>query len=332
MRISLILCTYMRPDALSRLLESIQDQSVYPDEILVVDGSTDDKTMTRLKAMSVPNLIYHKVPDEERGLTRQRNFGLKRFDRSNEIVCFLDDDTILDRNYFKEILRCFKENEDAVGVGGVAVNENRWTKNLNENLCDNVKYYCLDGYIIKESSRNVLRNRLGLQSDSPPSVMPKFSHGRTYSYPLTGKSYPVDLMVGMSMSFKASVFENIEFSRYFEGYGLYEDADFCIRALQCGQNYIATAARLEHHHDSAGRPNTFRYGKMVLRNGWYVWRVKYPKIDLKNRLKWNAVSFVLTLVRLGNVVTGPDRMAAFREVLGRTVGWFSLIFNKPKRV
>jgi hypothetical protein len=37
---------------------------------------------------------------------------------------------------------------------------------------------------------------------------------------------------------------------------------------------LNTAAQLHHYHDVQGRPNQYQYGKMVVRNGWYVWRVK----------------------------------------------------------
>jgi hypothetical protein len=42
-----------------------------------------------------------------------------------------------------------------------------------------------------------------------------------------------------------------------------------------GKLYLNTAAQLDHYHD-AGRPNQYQYGRMVVRNGWYVWRTKNP--------------------------------------------------------
>ena len=43
-KLSLIVCTYMRPKPLATLLASVQAQTVYPDEILIIDGSVDDNT------------------------------------------------------------------------------------------------------------------------------------------------------------------------------------------------------------------------------------------------------------------------------------------------
>jgi len=132
------------------------------------------------------------------------------------------------------------------------------------------------------------------------------------------------------MSFRKIVINNIKFSTYFEGYGLYEDADYSLRALKYGKNVIATSVLLEHYHDGSGRPNQYRYGKMVIRNGWYVWRVKYPKPSLKAKFKWHATAILLTKIRILNIVTTSNKKEAFTESLGRIVGWFSLIFNAPK--
>ena len=69
---------------------------------------------------------------------------------------------------------------------------------------------------------------------------------------------------------------------------------------------------------------------MVIRNGWYVWRVKYSNPSIKARFKWNATALLLTLIRLSNVVTTSDRKGAFQEATGRIAGWWSLLVNKPK--
>ena len=330
MKISLIICTYMRPEAVSTLLASVAVQTRYPDEILIIDGSTDEMTKDTLSRKRIHNLSYIAVPPSERGLTKQRNFGIQKAATDTDVIAFLDDDTILDSRYFEALEIAFEEHPNAIGIGGVATNENRWeladpTRTYTEN-----EYYRFENYVVKESSRNVLRNKLGLASPEVPGVMPDFSNGRTFSYPLTGKIYPVDLLIGMSMAFRASVFTHIKFSEYFIGYGLYEDADFSLRALKYGQNFLATSVQLEHHHAAGGRPNMYKYGKMVLRNGWYVWRLKFPNPTLKARLKWHSTAGLLTLVRLTNVATGPKRKEALRETLGRVVGWWSLLFNKPK--
>jgi GT2 family glycosyltransferase len=329
MKFSLIICTYMRPQSVLQLLQSVQEQTLYPDEILIIDGSTNQETALILEENQFQHLHYFAVPPEHRGLTKQRNYGIERAGVAMEVVCFLDDDTVLERDYFKEITKTFKNNPSISGVGGVAINENSWVLAQPNIKYDTKRYYLWEGYVYKEGQRNVVRNYLGLESHLEPGRMPDFSHGKTCGFPLNDKTYEVDVLIGMSFAFRRKVVDSIRFSSYFEGYGLYEDADFSLRALQFGKNAINTKAQLSHFHHPSGRPNQFRYGKMVVRNGWYVWRVKNPKPSFKAKLKWHSITILLTLIRFSNTFTTNKRKEAFTEALGRTVGWWSLWWNKP---
>ena len=58
MKFSLIICTYMRPKPLLQLLQSVQEQTVYPDEILIIDGSTNNETESILEENVFQNLNY----------------------------------------------------------------------------------------------------------------------------------------------------------------------------------------------------------------------------------------------------------------------------------
>ena len=330
MNFTLIVCTYMRPNPLLTLLNSVKEQTLYPNEILIIDGSTNNDTKVILEKNKFQNIQYFKVPPEHRGLTKQRNFGVSKVANDIAIICFLDDDTVLETTYFEEIIKVYQNDTKIIGVAGIAINENNWIKKEANKNYSKYKFYEFEGYVYPEGLRNILRNILGLQSNLGPGRMPEFSHGRTCGFPLTDKIYEVDLLIGMSFSFRKRVFQSINFSNYFEGYGLYEDADFSIRALQLGKNVITTKAKLSHYHDQSGRPNKYQYGKMVMRNGWYVWRTKNPKPLLDARIKWHAITILLTIIRFSNTFTKNKRKEAFTEALGRTMGWFSLFFNKPK--
>lgn len=331
MKFSLIICTYMRPTPLLKLLISIKDQILYPDEILIIDGSLDDKTKSILENNNFDHLKYYLISEQDRGLTKQRNFGISKVDPTSDIVCFLDDDTILETEYFANLLNTYNLFPDALGVGGYITNEIKWQK-IPESYSENKNEFYYDGWKRKDGSRFVLRKKINLDSDCPPGFAPKFSHGRSVSFlPPSDKIYPTEQLMGGVSSFKKSVFEQFSFSTYFQGYGLYEDADFCLRLAKEGKLYLNTAAKLSHYHDSAGRPNQYTYGKMVVRNGWYVWRIKNPNPILKDRLKWNSITILLIVTRFVNVIKGKDKKVVFTEFVGRVVGWWSLIFNKPKQ-
>lgn len=326
MKFSLIICTYQRPDSLLSLLGSVRDQSRYPDEILVIDGSEDFETEKMITKESFTNLKYFRVSEDERGLTRQRNFGVDHAGKEIEVLCFLDDDIVLTPHYFENLISSFSEFQDAIGIGGYILGEADWEKSKENPKFDEFEF---DGFKRKLGSRNLLRKRVGLLSDKPPGVMPEFSNGLAISFlPPSGKTYPVEFFMGGAASYRKELFEKISFSSYFEGYGLYEDMDFCLRASKYGQLYLNTSAGLYHYHDTLGRPDYYKYGKMVIRNGWYVWRLKYPSPSLRARLKWNATAFLLILVRLGNVITTNKKKEALSDAVGRVVGLYQLLFNK----
>ena len=312
MNFALIICTYQRPQPLLNLLKSVREQSLYPNDIIIVDGSADKNTEEILNANSFKNLRYFKVSETERGLTKQRNIGISKLQDSETIACFLDDDIILKPDYFQKLIETYNEP-------------------IPKNYITTINEFSSDGFARPDGSRFILRKRLGLDADRPPAHLPEFSHGRSVSFlPPSHKTYPVEQIMGGVSSFKTEILKKYPFSEYFEGYGLYEDADYTLRLSSIGKLYVNTAAQCEHHHNASGRPNQFKYGKMVVKNGWYVWRVRWPKPSLNAKLKWHAIVWLLTIIRLTNVFTTNESKKALTESLGRIVAWWQLLFVKPK--
>ena len=61
MKFTLVVCTYMRPKPLADLLESVQNQTCYPNEILIIDGSTNQETAELFTKNTIENLKYYLV-------------------------------------------------------------------------------------------------------------------------------------------------------------------------------------------------------------------------------------------------------------------------------
>jgi len=330
MKISLVVCTYMRPESLKNLLKTVVLQSKIPDEVLIIDGSTNDETksMLAIEKFETLNLHYFKVSDDQRGLTKQRNFGVAHVAEEMEVVAFLDDDTELDSRYFYEINKTFEENKDAIGVSGYITNEVKWERINTSNT--SFGYFTIDGWSRRDDLRIRLRKILGLMPNVQPSTIGPYANERAVgSLPPSGKVYKVDYLQGAMMAYRKSIFEKLSFSHYFEGYGLYEDKDFSLHARKYGPHYIDTNAKLAHYHDPLGRPNYIEYGKMTIRNGWRVWRVAIENPSVINIFRWYIVSTLLMYSRLGGFIKGPDRKKALEEFIGRHLGLISLLFKKP---
>jgi GT2 family glycosyltransferase len=330
MKVALVICTYMRPQALLNLLQSVQSQTRYPNAIYIIDGSSDTATAEMLNTLHFPKLTYYQVTPAERGLTKQRNIGVALAKESSDVISFLDDDTILDTHYFEEIMQTFSSGANILGVGGYITNEVKWLVHP-PNEPKQINYFYYEGWKRREGSRFILRKRLGLDSNLPPGYMPEFGHGRSIGFlPPSGKKYPVEQLMGGVASYRTAVFDSFQFASFFEGYGLYEDADFSLRVSKTGQLAINTRATLEHHHEPSGRPNSYKYGKMVVRNGWYVWRVKNSHPTFNAQMKWHVITLLLIFIRVSNIFTTSSRKSAFLESTGRMVGWLSLWVQRPK--
>jgi GT2 family glycosyltransferase len=330
-RLSLILCTYRRAPEVEKLLRALGAQTRRPDETLIVDASPDDETKRVVEALisegRLRNLSYYKVPPEHSGLTRQRNYGIER--AGGDLIAFLDDDTIPEPEYFAETVACFERHAEAAGVGGFITNEVEWWR-ADAEASAHGRVFRWGAWERREALRWRLRGRLGLASALPPGWMPPAGHGRPVGYlPPDGEDYHVEFFMGGSSTWRREVFGPERFSSYFEGYGLYEDMDFCVRVARRAPLYLCTRARLAHYHAPSGRPNQFRYGLMVVRNGWMVWRRRWPNPPLKGRLGWWTTTMLLALCQFGDALRGPNRVQALTEACGRACGMASLFWKRP---
>jgi GT2 family glycosyltransferase len=345
--LTLIICTYRRPREVERLLRAVAAQSRVPDETLIVDGSPDDETERVVSAIIQKNetkrgsvvrdLKYFRVPPAERGLTRQRNYGIAH--ARGAFISFLDDDTVPEPEYFSETLACFERHAEASGVGGFITNEVEWRR-ANADAANgeageigraSASVFRWGEWERREAYRWRLRSALRLASELPPGWMPSAGHGRPVGYlPPDGEDYAVEFFMGGSSTWRREVFARHKFSSYFEGYGLYEDMDFCVRAAKDAPLFLSTRARLAHYHAPGGRPSRFRYGLMVVRNGWFVWRRRHPQPALSNRARWWATTALLAACQLGEAVRGRDRWQQLTEALGRASGMATLLLSKPE--
>jgi GT2 family glycosyltransferase len=275
-----------------------------------------------------PSIRYHHVDAADRGLTKQRNLGVRLIHANSTHVVFLDDDLVLDADFLLNILNSFNTHLDAIGISGIDLVENRYVKVQNPHEYGSFRFYHISDWVIKDPVRYIVRKMFGLMSKFPPEIIPPYGHGRN-GYPPDGNVYPVDHIMGGISSYQSWIFKHISFSERFSGYGLYEDFDFSVRASAFGNLYVNTAAKVYHYHDPSGRPNYFKYGRMVVRNGWYVWRVKHPDPGIKNVLKWHLITILLSSLIFLNMFTTLKFKRFFYEFLGRVYGWFSLFLKSP---
>jgi len=116
--ISVIIPTFNSEKVIAKCLTSLQKQNFKGKyEIIVVDDESKDNTAkiaSKFKGVKV-----FKRP--HRGPAVQRNFGVKK--SKGDIVLFVNDDNVADKNWLKRMIEPFKDLEVA-GVSGTCRTEN----------------------------------------------------------------------------------------------------------------------------------------------------------------------------------------------------------------
>jgi GT2 family glycosyltransferase len=284
-------------------------------------------------------------------------------------IVFLDDDSLPDPDFLREVEYGSDRHPEAVGIGGYlffpgwhtdwqppTVNLGDANSGTMQSRCNNsmsppvvkglqptgdatqspglqkpkngevrtatgTMFWQWDGWSLPEDRRWRLRRRFGLtDSRYPPGWTPPGCHARSYCfYPPNGNDYPVESLIGAAMAWKAGLFRQVTFSDFFHGYGLYEDLEFGLRAAGLGPLWLCSRARVEHYNAPAGRPGRFRYGFMVVWNGWQVWQARWPQPPWIERLRWWGTTLLLAGCKLGNGLTGQG-LGAWQEAAGRMWG------------
>jgi GT2 family glycosyltransferase len=221
----LLLCTLNRPVEVRTCLESVRVQTHVPDRVLVVDASTDDGTRAVVEELATTwpagSLVYHRA---ERGIIRQRATGVEL--TSEDIVHFVDDDTVLEPGYFAAILDAFSQDTEGSigGVGGFVTNQPPH------------RYRRVDTW-------------LGLDSPLEGAVLPSGRNIRIYTE--LDSIVDVDWLTGCSMSVRREVFATERFDVTAPRTG--EDVQFSYRVRQHWRLVVTPRARIEHNESPRER-------------------------------------------------------------------------------
>jgi glycosyltransferase involved in cell wall biosynthesis len=116
LKLSIILCTYNpRMDYMKRTLESIAQQTLANDqwELILIDNNSKPS----LSGIALPNSGNARVVCEHKqGLTMARLRGIQ--EASGELLLFVDDDNVLNADYFEQVLEIARTHPFLGAWGG----------------------------------------------------------------------------------------------------------------------------------------------------------------------------------------------------------------------
>jgi len=229
-KISIIIPTYNRPNSLSRCLRSLEDQITAPYEvIIVVDGGAVDMVQNVINSFKYNGKypIIQVINNKNRGLTVSRNIGFKY--ATGDIIAYLDDDVTLVPSWVYQIAKGYKDNKNAVGVGGQVI--------------DVVPFITGKFYKHIYKIRSLLfKRRIGMVN-------------------ILGMPYPLDkhcdgykqvnYLCGGNMSFCRDIFVSHKFDEVMRRG---DDIDFCVRLSRNEKRILVynSQAIVYHHRDPIG--------------------------------------------------------------------------------
>lgn len=110
-RISIVIPAYNEGKTIKRCLDALMQQSVAPDEILVVDNNSADNTAAIAHSYREVRVI---PKTDAQGITVARNAGLDA--ATGDILCRIDADTAVPPNWVEEIRHYFDANPQQIAA------------------------------------------------------------------------------------------------------------------------------------------------------------------------------------------------------------------------
>lgn len=295
MKLSLIIPTYNRPKDIMRLLRNLNLQNNKPDEVIIVDASDTEETKMLVEknkeGFDYPVSYY----SHEKGLTRQRNFGIEK--ARYEIIGFSDDDSLYAPDFMARIIGIFEKDKagEIGGASGLIFNVGPSNIQIIDDYLRNDPKEAefsafMERFINIGKNTWSLRVRKGLervvflQAAKEGTFCPIRCRFYGIEKPFAGTK-TVDYLRGIAF-YRKKVFEQAHYSDFFEGYGFGEDVHF---SLQVGKRWklIETGEAFGYHlHAPSGRPNLFKVGIMSTRNNFYIFRTHKKRGILEYLMFW----------------------------------------------
>lgn len=238
MEISVIIPTYNRFEDLNECLKSLIDQTLVTHEILLIDDSESDsirnyadkiKPVCRHASIQLDYIKNHRG----KSLTIARNVGLDHI--SGDIILFLDDDVILEKDYLAKLSTTFRENPHISGLQGLVTN---WparspAQKLFFTFAKKILHPKYDCFVT-------------------PSWLTVYDP-RPYK-----ELSSCEWFSGCNQAYRRQVFDNLRFDEQLKKYSSGEDIDFSYRVSRKYPNslFLLSTAQCVHNMSPAGRmPN-----------------------------------------------------------------------------
>lgn len=261
--ISAVIPTKNRPEDLRRAVLSVLSQSRLPEQLLIVDQSESAESrgvVGQLVPQDSAIALVYVLDTSIRGLVDAKRHSLSI--ATGDLICFLEDDIVLQESYFEEIVKGFDHHPQMLGCCGVVTN------------------------VPVQPAGYQAMHRLfhrGIFADKRVEIFGNLSQAGV-------ELIQSDMISGGMSAWKREVFDRVGFDTV-NGFHIYEDNDFSTRVARTfgARLYVNPNARLEHHPSARNRSSAgvFQEKKIVAQFTYYKKRRDWP---------WATLSFAWLMV------------------------------------
>lgn len=286
---SFLITTKNRRDELIACVKTIADQSILPDELVVVDGGELSVETDLLSALGpTVGLVYKQTTP---GRTNQLNVGI-RMARGDPVV-FIDDDVLLEPDFHAELLQAFKTGGPKVGGVQASIVDDAlhvWPARLFKTI-----------FLLSRHTK-----------DSAAKMLPS---GYYTSPARATQLREAQALRLCGVAFRRKVLQEFTFDESLQGYALKEDVDFSFRVSHEYRLLISPSARFRHLKTPTARMSVRKKYRMHVVNNYILFRKNLGGSS------WRWVAFYWAMV--GRVLYSAAKSAVSRNpgfVLGTLEG------------
>ncbi len=127
MNISIIIPTYNRADSLEQTLKILLKGNELPEEIILVDQTTEATVANRIKYLATLSPIIRLIHNDVASSTLARNTGIEA--AKGDVLVFMDDDVDVSPSTLHDLRMHFSEDSQLVMIAGINKGEEYINKN-----------------------------------------------------------------------------------------------------------------------------------------------------------------------------------------------------------
>lgn len=298
--ITAVIPTCNRPKILERALASLLEQSLWPKEVVIVDGSTDSsshKVVSKWEGKITPHCHVIWQAAIELGAATQRNQGVSQ--ATQPYICFFDDDILFEADCLERLWNSLTSDNELGGVSAMISNQSYpspgWISWSLFTILAGRRQKSFAGQVIGPAINMLPEDR----EDLPEIVGVEW------------------LNLGCTL-YRREALPNPPFDSMFTGYSMMEDLTLSLRVARKWRLANVRTARIFHDSQpGAHKDNVTDLARMELVNRHYVMTAILDRnqfTDYFKLLLWEVFQIFVGLIQCASL------SKSMQTILGKAFG------------